>query len=131
VAPYVGGGTLILLGFMGLMIEVGKGTPSFTNFHGYVLAGLFLACGAITCIAAWSQYGGGLWSFFGLLFLAAATFRFAIASEMHMRSRQLVSPAVFFSTTAALCGVGFYCLIWGHSRRHREARSSLRSNVAL
>jgi hypothetical protein len=131
VAPYVCGGTLILLGIMGLVIEIGEGAPTLRNFHGYALAGVLVGCGATTCVAAWLQYGGGLWSFSGLLFLAAATYRFALVSEMHMRSRQLVSPTVFFSTTAALCGVGFYCLVWGHIRRHRSPKDSLHSGVAV
>jgi hypothetical protein len=53
VAPYVCGGTLILLGITGLMIEIGEGAPTLGNFHGYALAGVLVGCGATTCVAIW------------------------------------------------------------------------------
>ena len=131
VAALAAGGALIFLGIMGLMIEISKGTPSSTHFSGYVLAVALVASGALTCIAVRSRYGGGLWSFFGLLLLAATAYRFALASETYARKRDLLAPGVFFSTTAALCGVGFYCLIWGHIRRHRGTKISLGKDLAL
>src|SRR5205807_2689292 len=92
VAAFVAGGLLIFLGLMGMMIEVSKRQPSSTNFYGYVLAVVLLACGTAICIAARCRYGGGLWSFFGLLFVAASTARFAFVSESYIRNRHLFSP---------------------------------------
>ena len=119
----IAGGALIFLGIMGFLIEISKGKPSSTNFYGYVLAAVFVACGVLTCVAVRSHYGGGLWSFFGLLFVAAATVRLVSVSQAYMQNRHLIyliSPVIFFSTTAAFWGVGCYCLAWGHMRHHRK-----------
>ncbi len=125
VTAYAVGGALIFVGIMGLLIEFSKGKPSLTNFYGYVLAAVFVTSGALTCVAVRSHYGGGLWSFFGLVFVGAATGRFALVTELYMRSRHLISPAFFFSTTTALWGVGCYGLFWGHLRHHKERKICL------
>lgn len=125
ITAYVFGSVLFCLGVMGFLIELGKGMPSSTHFSGYVVAVALVACGVLTCIAVRLHYGGGLWSLLGLLLLAAGTVRIAFTWQLEIRGRHLISPAVSNSTTAALCGAGFYCLSWGHFRRHREKRNKL------
>ena len=125
VSVYVAGGTLAFFGTMGSLIEFSEGRPSSTNFYGYAVAVVLIASGVLTCVAARSHYGGGLWSFFGLICVAAAIVRFASASQVYMRGRDLISPVVFFSTTAVLWGVGCYCLIWGHLRHQRQKKNCL------
>jgi hypothetical protein len=123
VSAYVAGGALVFLGIVGLLIEFSKAKPSFANFYGYVLAVVLIASGVLTCVAARSNYGGGLWSFFGLVCVAATIGRLASVAQMYMENRHLVSPGIFYSTTAGLWGVGCYCLFWGHMRRHREKKN--------
>ena len=128
---YVVDGVLIFLGILGLVIESSEAKPSSTNFFGYVLAVLFLACGAIVCLAIRSGYGGGAWSLCGLLLFAAAIARLTSIMQVHMQGRNLISPVVSYSTAAALWGAGCYCLAWGHMRRHREApNKSLQATAA-
>ena len=123
---YLFGSVLFCLGVMGLLIELGKGMPSSKNFAGYVIAAVLVACGALTCIAVRLHYGGGLWSLLGLLFVAAGTVRLVSSTwQMELQGRHLISPDVPYATTAALCGVGFYCLCWGHFRRRREKKNYL------
>jgi hypothetical protein len=125
VAGYVTGGILIFLGIMGLLIESSKGKPSATHFYGYVLAAMFFVCGVLTCVGVWRCYAGGLWSFFGLLFIVAGIARLTSLSEALARGRHLISPGVFYSLTAVLFCMGFYGLSWGHLRRHRLRKSDL------
>ena len=118
--PYVAGGVLIFLGVMGLLIEFSKVMPSSTNFYGYVLWVVLIVSGILICIAAWSHYGGGLWSFFGLMFIAETIGHLTFLAQVYMQHRHLTSPVSFFSTTAAFWGVGSYCLVWGHMRHHQK-----------
>jgi hypothetical protein len=120
VTAYATGGVLIFLGILGLLIESSKGKPSSTNCYGYVLAVALIACGTLTCIAVRSHYGGGLWSFFGCLCVAAAIARVALVWQVHMQGKHFTFPVIVYSTTAGLWGVGCYCLAWGHMRRHRK-----------
>jgi hypothetical protein len=125
VSAYVAGGALVFLGILGLLVEFSKAKPSSTNYYVYVRAVVLIASGVLTFVAARSHYGGGYWSFVGLICVAAATVRFASASQLYMRGRHLISPVIFFSTTAVLWGVGCYGLIWGHMQRHRKKKNSL------
>jgi len=120
VSAYVAGGALVFLGILGLLIEFSKATPSSTNFHGYVLGAVLIASGVLTGVAARFHYGGGLWSFIGLICVAAAIARVASAWQVYMQGRHFISPDFFYSMTAALWGVGCYCLVWGHIRHHRK-----------
>jgi len=122
-AAYTIDGVLFLLGFLGFAVEYSEGKPSSTNFFGYILALLFLACGVIFFIGIRSCYRGGGWSFFGLLLVAAATAQFTSWMQLQLQGRQLLYPAAFCLTTAGLFGAGCYCLIWGHIRRQRRAPS--------
>jgi hypothetical protein len=119
-AAYVIDGALVFLGILGLLAESGQGKPSSTNFYGYVLAVLLLACGAIIFVGIRSTYGGGAWSLFGLLLVAAAIARATSLVQWLIQGRELRSPVGFYSTIAALLGVGCYCLAWGHLRRCRK-----------
>jgi len=112
-------GTLVLFGVVGLLAELSKGRPSSTNFYMYVLAGLLLTCGVIIFIGIRSTYGGGAWSLFGLLLVAAALARITAFVQAYMQGREVRSVA-FYSSIAALWGVGCYCLAWGHVRCHRK-----------
>ena len=120
VTAYVFGSVLICLGVMGFLTEVGKGMPSSRHFAGYVLAVALVACGVLTCVAVRLHYGGGLWSLLGLLLAAAGSVRLVFVWQAALQGRYLGSPVVFDSTAGALCAVGFYCLSWGHLRRHGE-----------
>jgi len=126
---YAAGGVLIFLGALGLLIEFSKVSPSSTNFYGYVLGTMLVASGALTCVAVRLNYGGGLWSFFGSLFVASAIVRVALAWQVYMQGRHFISPVVVNSITAGLWGVGCYCLVWGHMRHHRKKAAP--SNLAL
>jgi hypothetical protein len=126
---YAAGGVLIFLGALGLLIEFSKASPSSTNFYGCVLGTILIASGALTCVAVRLNYGGGLWSFFGSLFVAAAILRVAFAWQVYMQGGHFISPVVFHSITAGLWGVGCYCLVWGHMRHHRKKATP--SNLAL
>ena len=123
VTAYIAGGTLILLGIIVSLAEFSKAKPFATHFLGHMLAAVLVAYGVLTCVMGWAKYGGGLWSFFGLLFVGAATLGCAFGAQAYMQHRELVSPGVFFSWIAALWGVGFYCLFWGHIRRHKEKQN--------
>src|SRR5476649_163716 len=120
IAAYVAGGTLIFIGIMGLAIESSKAKPSFTNFYGYVLAVMLFTCGILTLIAIRSYYGGGLWSFFGLLFVAVTIAHLTWLVEIYMQNRHLISPVTFYSETAIFWAAGCYGLVWGHMRHHRK-----------
>ena len=119
-AAYIIDGALVLLGVLGLLVELNKGKPSSTNFYGYVFAFLLLLCGVIVFLGIRSAYGGGAWSLFGLLLVAAASARFTSLLQGLINGRELRSPIIFFSTLTALWGAGCYCLAWGHIRRRRE-----------
>ena len=121
-SSYVGGGALIALGILGLLVEFSGGKSS-SIFFGYVLGASLVICGGVICVATRAHYGGGLWSFCGLIFVAAATVRFAFVLDAHVGGRQLLSPGLFYSKIAALWGVGCYCLIWGHMRHHQKKKS--------
>jgi hypothetical protein len=130
-AAYVIDGTLMFLGVLGLLIESSRGKPSSTHFYGYVLAVLFLACGAIIFVGMRSAYGGGAWSLVGVLLVAAAIARITSMVQGLIQGRELRSPVVFCSTIAALWGVGCYCLAWGHIRRRlKEPNKSLHAAAA-
>lgn len=125
ITAYVVGSVLFCLGVLGFLTELGKGMPSSTHFSGYVLAVVLVACGVLTCIAARLHYGGGLWSLLGLLLVAVGTCNLVSIWQAEIQGRHLISPVVSYSTIAALCGVGFYCLCWGHIRRHGEKKRNL------
>jgi hypothetical protein len=129
VLSYAAGGILVFLGALGLLIEFHKASPSSTNFYGYVLGVVLIVSGALTCVAVRLNYGGGLWSFFGNLFVAAAIARVALAWQVYMQGRHFISPIVVHSITAGLWGVGCYCLAWGHMRHHRK--KAMPPNLAL
>jgi hypothetical protein len=122
---YLVGGLLLFLGVTGFFIQFKRGMLSSTNFQGYVLAIALTVSGGLTCGAVRVQYGGGLWSFVGVICSAIVIFRFANAIQIEMRGEFLVHPVDFFSKTAGLFGVGCYCLIWGHIRRHRKRKECL------
>jgi uncharacterized membrane protein HdeD (DUF308 family) len=124
VSAYIIGGVLTFLGIVGLLVEFGKGNPSSRNFYGHVLAAILVASGVLTCAATRLRYGGGLWSFVGLILVVAATARLAQDLQMHARGRDLAFPEMFYSTTAALWGAGCYCLVWGHMRHQRQKACS-------
>jgi hypothetical protein len=129
VAAYVAGGLLNFFGIMGLAVESSKAKPSFTNFYGYVLAVTLFTCGILTLIAIRSHYGGGLWSFLGLLFVAETIGHLTWVSEVYLRGRHLISPVTFYSETAIFWAAGCYCLVWGHMRHHRK--KATQPNTAL
>ena len=131
VGAYVTIGVLIFLGTMGLLIEFRNGSPSSTNFSGYVLGVLFIVSGVLTLFAVRLHYGGGLWSFFGLLFVGAAIFRVALACQVYMQGRHFTSPIIMYSITAGLWGVGCYCLAWGHMRNHRKKTPPKKTPAAI
>jgi len=121
ITAYVFGSGLFCFGALGFLIQLGEGMPSSTHFAGYVLAVVLVACGVLTCIAVRLHYGGGLWSLLGLLSVAAGALRLVSIWQAEIQGRHLNSPVVSYSTIATLCGVGFYCLSWGHIRRHGVA----------
>ena len=123
ITAYLIGSVLFCLGVLGFLTELGNGMPSSTHFAGYVLAVVLGACGVFICIAVWLDYGGGLWSLLGLLLVASGTFRLVSIWQAEIQGRHLISPVVSYSTIAALCGVGFFCLSWGHIRRHGQRRA--------
>jgi hypothetical protein len=122
-SPYAGSSVLLFLGVMGLLIEFSKAKPSSTNLYGYVLGVLFICSGVLTFIAVRRRYGGGLWSFFGLLCIGASIARLAIASQVYLQGRHFISPVTFYTVTATLWGMGCYFLIWGHIRRNQGSQN--------
>jgi drug/metabolite transporter (DMT)-like permease len=119
VMAYTAGCLLIFLGTTGLLVESSHGRPSSTNFKGYVDAVVIIVSGALTCVATRSHYGGGPWSFCGLILVAAAVGRLAFALQVYTRGAHFFHPERFYWMTAALWGAGCYCLVWGHIRCRR------------
>jgi hypothetical protein len=122
VSAYVVGGVLIFIGTVGLVIELSREKPSSTNFYGYALAVVCITSGVLACVAAKSHYDGGPWFLFGLICVATCLSNIAFVSQLYMRGRHVAFPVITYSKIAGLWGVGCYCLIWGHMRRHREKK---------
>jgi hypothetical protein len=116
---YIACALLILIGLLGVFVENRKGPPSATHFSPYILAAAFLLSGGITLVALRLRYGGGLWFLVGLAFVTLSFARGAFVIQIHFQGRRLIDPVTFLWTTAALWGIGAYCLVWGHIR-HRQ-----------
>ena len=116
---YTVAGLLTLIGVMGLLIELNKRRFSSVNFYGYVLAALFIMCGALTFVGAWFRYRGGSWSFVGMLLVAAGIAGVTAAMQL---GPHLLSPRVLNWRVTALWGVGLYCLAWGHLRSRKTKK---------
>ena len=124
VFAYMVGGAFTLFGIMGLLIEFNKERPSSTNFYGYTIGALFFICGALTCIGVRLHYRGGLWSFCGLILIAAAIVRITFGLQTAMQGRHIIVPVPFYSSIVTLWVMGCYCLIYGHIRRYRKRELS-------
>jgi len=110
---------------MGFSVESSSGKNSSSVVLGYVIGAVFVICGVLLCLAVRLHYGGGLWSFLGVAFVAAAILRAAFMLDVFLRgSHFLSSPFMFYSTVAAFWGIGCYCLVWGHMRHHRKKKYS-------
>lgn len=120
---------MVFFGVLGFFIEFSKHKPSLTNFSGYAVALSLFACGVTICVATWLRYHGGPWSFFGIVMVAAAACRFGFASEIYLRGKFLLDPNSYLIATCLLCGVGCYCLIWGHLRKRHALQKTDGENL--
>lgn len=110
----------MFIGIIGLVLEFNKAMPSSVNFYRYTLAVLFLASGVLVFIAAQSNYGGGIWSFVGLICVAVAISRIAFTCQVYLQGLHLISPVVCYSLTIIYLGIGCFCLVWGQIRHQRK-----------
>ena len=124
VSAYVVAGILMFVGVMGLLFEAEKGMPSSRHFYGYVLAVVLVTSGALIWIGARRRYGGGPWSVFGIILVAAAISASACLLELQVRHRPLAYPLTAYEMLAVFWGVSAYCLAYGHIRHCARRRMS-------
>jgi uncharacterized membrane protein len=96
---YTVGIALILFGVFGIITEANKGSAATTIFSRYVLGSLIIICGICTCVGTRLRYGGGLWSFVGLICVAFAIARCAFVLDAATRNRHIISPIMFYGSS--------------------------------
>ena len=119
ISAYIFGIALLLIGIVSFGIQIESGNTSPRPLLGYVLAVVFIICGALTCLATRLRYGGGLWSIMGLNFVGFGTLGIASMLEAHLHGTPWTFPVVFYVRVTVFMVGGFVFLVLGQMRRQR------------